>query len=336
MAKISNPELKAAVSAIMERDQSETPLRQMSKRADLSALSRTHREGLQSEFAKAGVDFGRLEKLHSDYKKEAGRLIEKQMPSVDSKPVRPAKSDQKWTQNKKRVYELIGGGLLHTFPIVIDTPIAIYSVPAGAFVDSHIESWNSWATWNHRVTPYGSDEARENFLKFLFAWQNNYPIPVVVKNASADISTRGICLAQANPALFFDINRSTLFLSPYHRVHVGGTSISGDDFWILYVTAVADPYLFAGHVDLEAEDIDRVTSVRCQDIVVESHQIAIFEVGVRGYYSISSTLGDGEGDGWVHYLFAGSGRRIACPAVTLEVSLGVHWPPTASEPATVR
>ena len=77
MAKISNSELRAAVSAIMERDQSETPLRQMSKRADLSALSRTHREGLQSEFAKAGVDFGRLEKLHSDYKKERSQTHRK-------------------------------------------------------------------------------------------------------------------------------------------------------------------------------------------------------------------------------------------------------------------
>jgi hypothetical protein len=325
MAKISNPELKAAVSAIMKRDQSETP-RQMSQRADLSALSRTHREWLQSEFAKAGFDFGRLEKLHSDYKKEAGRLIEKKMPSVDSKPVRPAKSDQKWTQNKKRVYELIGGRPLYTFPVVIDTPEAIYSVPAGALVDPHIESWNSWATWHHRVNPYGSDDARENFLKFLFAWQNNSPNPVVVKNASADISTRGFCSAQANPALPFTINSSTLFLSPYHRVHVGGTSISGDDFWVLYVRAVAGPDLFGGLVDLEAEDIDRVTSVRCRDIVIESKQIAIFEVGVRGYYTIRSTGGPAGGDGYVLYLFDGLGRRIACPSVTLDVTFGVHFP----------
>jgi len=98
MAKSSNSELRAAVSAIMKRDQSKTPLIQKPQRADLSALSRTHLERLQSEFTKAGFDFGRLEKLRSDYKKESRRLIEKQMPSVDSKPIASA------------VYELSMGG----------------------------------------------------------------------------------------------------------------------------------------------------------------------------------------------------------------------------------
>jgi len=120
MADISNSELKAAVAVFMERDQSETALRQKSQRVDLSALRRTHYERLQSEFSKAGFDFTRLEKLHTDYKKEARKLLEKQMPSVDSKPVTPTKSDQEWRENKRRVYELIGGRPLVTFPFVID------------------------------------------------------------------------------------------------------------------------------------------------------------------------------------------------------------------------
>jgi hypothetical protein len=321
VARISNPELKAAVSAIMERDQSKTPLSEKSQRADLSALSRTHHDQLQSEFAKAGFDFGRLKKLYADYRKEANRLIENQIPSVDSKPVRPSKSDQQWTQNKKRVYELIGNRPLVTFPIVIDKPVAIYSIPSGALVDSHIESWNSWATWNHREYPWGNDDVRLAFLKFLFAWQNNSPNPVVIKNASADISTRGFCQAQANPpAVLSFSHRTTLFLNPYHRVHVGGTTISGDDRWVLYLTAYAMSFVLGGEVDLQHKTIDQVNHVRCQDIVVPSHQIAIFEIGVYGYYSIRS-LGPGGGDGHILYWFAGSGCRIACPSVTLELSL---------------
>jgi hypothetical protein len=322
VARISNPELKTAVSAIMERDESKTPLSQVSQRPDLSALSRTYHDRLKSEFAKAGFDFGRLEKLYTDYRKEANRLIEKQMPSVDSRPVRPTKSDQQWTQNKKRVYELIGNRPLVTFPIVIDKPIAIYSIPSGALADSHIESWNSWATWNHRDTEYGSDAGRLAFLKFLFAWQNNSPNPVVVKTASADISTRGFCSARANPFSFWN-TRTDLLLIPYHRAHVGTTSIRESSFSILFLTAFTHGYLFGGQVDLQATDIDQVSHVRCQDIVVPSHQLAIFEVGVRGYYWISS-IGPGGGDGDVNYLFAGSGRRIACPSLALELSLVVQ------------
>ena len=174
MAAISNSELKAAVSEIMERDQSETPLSQKSHRVDLSALRRTHHERLQSEFVKAGFDLSRFEKLHNDYTKEARKLLEKQMPSIDSKPVKPTKSDQEWTENKKRVYELIGGRPLVTFPIVIEFPIAIYSIPSGALIESHIESWNSWARWKHRDINSG-DDAKQAFLKFLFAWRNNSP-----------------------------------------------------------------------------------------------------------------------------------------------------------------
>ena len=154
MADMSKSELKAAASAVMERDQSETPLSQKSQRADLSALRRTHHERLQSEFAKAGFDFSRIEKLYKDYKGEAHKLTKKQLPSVHKKPAKPNRGDHEWVKNKKRVYELIGGRPLVTFPVVIDTPVAIYSIPSGALIDSHIESWNSWAMWNHRDTDW--------------------------------------------------------------------------------------------------------------------------------------------------------------------------------------
>jgi hypothetical protein len=323
MAAISNSELKAAVSEIMERDQSETPLSQKSHRVDLSALRRTHHERLQSEFAKAGFDFSRLEKLHNDYTKEALKLLEKQMPSIDSKPVKPTKSDREWTENKKRVYELIGGRPLVTFPVAIDSPIAIFSIPSGALVDSHIESWNSWARWNHRDKSSG-DEDKQAFLKFLFAWRNNSPNPVIIKNASADLSTRGFCFVRADPAVYFGC-LTQLFFSVYHRAYVGTTTFSGDDRLILNILADADGYLFGGQVELDSRDINRVDHVRCQDIVVPGHGVAIFDVGVEAFYSILSGLyGYGGGEGMVQYLFTASGRRIACPSLVLEISLVVQ------------
>ena len=76
MPEISNSELKAAVSAIMQRDRSELPPRETPQPlAELSELRRAHLELLQSELAKAGLDFGRLEKLYDEYKEKAGKLF---------------------------------------------------------------------------------------------------------------------------------------------------------------------------------------------------------------------------------------------------------------------
>lgn len=149
MRKISNPELKAAVSAIMQRDQTQPAPGETPQLAELSKLRRAHDEWVRSELAKAGLDFGRLEKLYEEYKEEAGKLFEKLTPPDDAKPVEPTEIDREWTENKKRVYELIAGRPLVTFPIVLDAPAAIYSAPSGSLVDSHIGSWNSRARWKH-------------------------------------------------------------------------------------------------------------------------------------------------------------------------------------------
>jgi len=87
MPEISNSELKAAVSAIMQRDRSElSPRETPQPLAELSELRRAHLDLLQSELAKAGLDFGRLEKLYDEDKEKAGKLFKKLTPSDDSEP----------------------------------------------------------------------------------------------------------------------------------------------------------------------------------------------------------------------------------------------------------
>jgi hypothetical protein len=131
MPEISNSEVQAAVSAIMQRDRSKPPPRKTPQPlAALSELRRAHLELLQSELAKAGLDFGRLEKLYDEDKEKAGKLVKKLTPSDDSEPGEPTETDRESTKNRKRVYELIAGRPLVTFPIVLDAPTAIYSVPS--------------------------------------------------------------------------------------------------------------------------------------------------------------------------------------------------------------
>lgn len=315
MADIFESQLKAAVSAIMQRDQSEPPPHQISRRADLSAL-RAHHERLQSEFAKARFDLSRLEKLHNEYKEETSKLFEKQIPPADSEPVKPTKSDREWTDNKKRVYELIAGRPLETFPVVIDAPAAIYSVPSGSLVDSHIESWNSWARWSHRDSRSSNWTLPDGFevasLRFLYAWRNNAPDVAVIKSASADLSIRGQCQGIAQPPLLLDSNVD-VYLYAYHRVYVGTTSLSGDRRNIVGMVAYTQSYLAGGIGDFQTEDLDLVKHVRSQDVLVPSNSVAVFDVGLEARYQIMN--------GEVNYVFVGSGRRIACPALVLELSL---------------
>jgi len=316
MAEISKSQLKAALSAIMEREQAEHPLSQTSQRADLSALRRTHHERLQSEFATAGFDFRRLDKLYNDYKEEARKLLEKHVPPVDSRSVKPTKSDQEWTANKKRVYELIAGRPLVTFPVVIDAPSAIYSIPSGSLVDSHIHNWNSWATWRHDdsadrdwTLPEGFETAS---VRFLFAWQNNTPNVVVIKRASVDLSIRGLCEAIATPPLINGSNVEVRLFA-YHRVFMGQTIISGDRSKVAHTIAFTPGWIAGGVGDFETVDLDLVRHVGSHDVLVPSGQLAIFDVGVEAEYQIQN--------GRVVYVLAESGPGIVCPALILELSL---------------
>lgn len=319
MLEISNSELKAAVSAIMQRDQSKPPPGEMPQLAELSELRRAHHERIQSELAKAGLDFGRLEKLYAEHKEEAGKLFEKRALPDDSKPVEPPEIDREWTKNKKRVYELIAGRPLVPFPIVLDAPVAIYSVPSASLVDSHIGSWNSWARWKHNDSRSGSGFSFPDWeyanIRFLFAWQNNTSNVAIIKRARADLTVRGQLQAIAHPPLLIDVN-TDVNLFAYHRVFVGSTSITSDRHYITGTVAHTDGWLKGGTGDFETVDFNRVKPVIFEDIFVPTNQFAVFDVGLEAEYKIQN--------GTVHYVFTGLDRYIACPSLVLELSLIVQ------------
>ena len=320
MPEISNSELKAAVSAIMQRDQSELPPCETPQPlAELSELRRAHLELLQSELAKAGLDFGRLEKLYDEYKEKAGKLFEKLTPPDDSEPGEPTETDRESTENRKRVYELIAGRPLVTFPIVLDAPTAIYSVPSGSLEDSHIGSWNSWARWKHNDSRSGSawdfpDWEYAN-IRFLFAWQNNTPNVAVIKRGRADLTVRGQLQAIADPPWLIGVS-TEVQLYAHHRVFVGSTSITTDHHYITGTVAFTEGWLQGGTGDFETVDFNRVKPVIFEDILVPANQFAVFDVGLEAHYLIEN--------GKVHYVFTGPGRYIACPSLVLELSLVVQ------------
>lgn len=319
MADVPKSQLQAAISAIMQRDQSKPQPRETPHLAELSELRRAHLERLQSELAKAGLDFGKLEKLYDKYKKEADKLYEKLTPRDDPRPVELTESDREWIDNKKRVYELIAGRPLVTFPIVLDAPTVIYSIPSGSLLDSHVGSWNSWARWKHSDSRSGSGflfyDWEYAYIRFLFAWHNNTPNVAVIKRARADLTVRGQLQAIAHPPLLIGVNTDVL-LYANHRVFVGSTSLTTDHHYITGTVAYTDGWLKGGTGDFETVDFNRVKPVIFEDILVPANQFAVFDVGLEAEYKIQN--------GAVHYVFTGPGRYIACPSLALELSLVVQ------------
>ncbi|MET9020695.1 hypothetical protein ABZV93_11975 [Actinopolymorpha sp. NPDC004070] len=324
MTGISKAQLDSAISAIVESGESEPPADGQARHAELSALRRTHYERLRSEFADADAGFlGRLQALSREYRDEVASVLERRAPTVESGAVEPTRSDREWIDNRKAVYELIAGRPLVTFPVVIDAPVAIYSTPSSSLIDSHIERWGSWATWLRQDVREANWELpaphfKTASLNFLFAWQNDSANPVVIKRASADLSLRGHCEAIAWPTDWSLVDSNVdLALRAHHRVYLASTAITGYDEYIFYRVAHALPVLLGGtHEDIENVELDLVKHLACHDIVVPSNRLAIFQVGILTEHLIMN--------GSVNYFFTGSGRRILCPSLALELSLVVH------------
>lgn len=316
MAEVAHSQIEAAISAIMQRDKARPQPAGNPHLAELSELRRAHLERLNSELARAGLDVDRLERLHEEYRKASDELYGKLMPPDDPKPVALTRSDQAWIDNKKRVYELIAGRPLVTFPILLDAPTAIYSIPSGSLIDSHIETWNSWAKWKHNDSRNGSAflyyDWEYAYIRFLFAWHNNTPNVAVVKHARADLTVRGQLQAIAHPPLIADVN-TDLHLYANHRVFVGATSLTTDHHYITGTVAYTEGWLQGGIGDFETVDLNRVKPVIFEDILVPANQFAIFDVGLEAQYKIQN--------GAVHYVFTGEGRYLACPTLALELGL---------------
>jgi hypothetical protein len=318
MADNPKSQIKAALSTITERDRLARPHWQKSQRDELSALARAHHERLQSELAKAGLDFARLEQLHDEFEKEAEKLFEKRRPPTVSKPTKPSTVNQAWAENKRQVYKLLAGRPSVTFPYFIVAPLEIYADPPDSLLEWHIASWDSWARWRHMVR-----EAHWVFpdfvptrLRFVFAWRNETALPIVVRSASCDISLLGQCHTQANPPFLLSSNVD-LDLWAYEDV-VAGSTITSDDRPCVILHAYTPGFLSGGEGGYDYHEFPpgTVKHVACHDILVPSGEWAIFDVGLRGHYYVMK--------GEMEYQFEAGANRVTCPALVLELSLVVQ------------
>jgi hypothetical protein len=304
MAEFSKSELEAAVAA-MTRDQSGTAQSERAQRVEFSALRRTYHERLRSELAEMGFDFSRLERLSTDFKEEARKLRDRQMPSADSKPAKPTISDQELIDNQKRVYELIGDRPLVTSQVVVDTATFIFGAPGGALIDSQLAPLNNWAEWAFGFTHDGDFLSDDWSLHFFFYWRNDSPNDVVIKTASAGLLTSGSVTVVAFGHIFqYSAVRASLFANL--RVQGSGPIVDSGGA-VLVNNLFADTTFYGGGSE-NSRTLDQFDRLTCHDIVVPAERTANIDVKISGFNSI-------DGDGFLNYLFP----RFLCPSVVLEV-----------------
>ena len=192
----ADSDLKAAVSAILKREQSERSELQTSPDPQFAALSRKLGEKLQPIYSAAGFDIKKIRELQSEHRNAFDQLLEKRKPKIDKSFTLRLRER---TSNKKRALELAGGKPLTITQIVLDKPTSIYATPSGTLVDDHIESWNSWAKVRFIKDDWGG-YAR---LKFFFGWRNPSSEFSAVINAKGEIVAHGRFTVAAYPGIPF-------------------------------------------------------------------------------------------------------------------------------------
>ncbi|HXV25947.1 MAG TPA: hypothetical protein VED46_17040 [Alphaproteobacteria bacterium] len=146
-------------------------------------------------------------------------------------------------------------------------------------------------------------------LKFFFSWENSTDFFAVI-NANAALIVRGICQANAVGGVFFG-GWVNLGLTANLKVHLGGTVLQGPYASITTLTADTWGSAFFGDGDLKTANIYTTPLMSRKNILVQDHQLVIFEVSLDATYWIDS--------GSVTIEFSSQDRNVTCPALEIEL-----------------
>lgn len=309
MAKVSQSELKAALSAILARERlSETSTPRKPKDTRLASSRRNLRKRLNSEFTVAGLDTARIGKILAQDHKQVRRQIKAREVAANKNVARPKDYYRYELNNRKRALEHITGSPLTITPIVIGTPLSIFANPSGMLTDFNIQNGNSWAKINHTDTsaPYSWPPS----LKFFFGWKNQSDYKAVI-NAKSDLLIRGICEAAAVSGVVLD-SASSLTLDVGFKIYMGSFWIQGPSRQLLSLSPEAwDPFGLGTWEDKESKSLDTVEHVSLSNILVDDNQLVIFQVSLTATYWT-----DG---GWISVDFATQNRSVTCPSLVVEL-----------------
>jgi hypothetical protein len=276
--------LKAAVSAILKREQSERSESQTSPDPRFAALSRNLGEKLEPIYSAAGLDIKKIRELQKEHRAAFEQLLERSKPKIDKFF---ALHLRERTSNKKRALELAGGKPLTITQIVLDQPTFIFVTPAGMFVDEHIESWNNFA----KVLLGVQDVDGHASLKFFFGWRNPSSEFSAVINAKGEIVAHGFWEIAAFTGVIFG-GEAALRIGSELKVHAAG-HIVGLDMDVLLSERSVKAYggLYGSDNQRKEGTINAINNLACNNIIVGPDEQVIFEVAMNISYEMVKDAG---------------------------------------------
>lgn len=275
----ADSDLKAAVSAILEREQSERSELQISPDPEFAALSRNLGEKLQPIYAGAGLDIKKIRELQKEHRDAFKQLLERSKPKIDKSFALRLREK---TNNKKRALEIVGGKPVTLTQLVVDKPTSIYATPSGMFVDEHIESWNNWA----KVLFHDEDVAGLAHLKFFFQWRNPSSEFSAVINAEGEIVAHGSYELAAYTNIFTG-GQADLQVFTTLNVFAKTQHVAQDMDLLKYDAGVqAHGGLFGADNQIKEGTLNAVNNLKCNNIIVAPDELVTFEVAMTMDYNM--------------------------------------------------
>jgi hypothetical protein len=308
--KISNRQVQAAVSAIVQTDQRAGPISPAhfneSNRVWIRRNLRKHLEPVLSEM---GLGKAKLNEVIARHHDDVKRYLKRQEAEKKKTFSRLAKYYQIGVANRQDAIKRLAGSPLISAPLIIDKPASIFIYPSGMLAEDHIESGNSWAKLIWRDDD--DVEGKEASVKFFFAWENPFDYLAVI-NVNAALAVRGQCTLSVSPGAVLG-SSSDLFLTTQLKVHMSGIALGGHDQEQKITSFGVDTWgsIFGGDPVSETEDVFSTVNLSYKQILVDARQLVIIEVSMIAAYWIDT--------GSVDLIFARDHPYVSCPGVIIEI-----------------
>jgi hypothetical protein len=275
MAQLSESEARAAISAIIEREEREGIISpeeiSLRNRVWTQRNLKKHLEPIFAEVVdRLGLDKEKIGRALAQHQDEVTKYLKEQQADTDKKFAVLTKRYQEEMANRKAAIEQIIALAPAARLTYLDRPIFISAAPTGILIDDHIESYKSFAKVFSEVTEDWTYGYRS--VSFWFVWPNESDDDVMVKGASAFLTVAGKCTAHTDWSVTWP-NSAYLSLYGALGVYVGQTFSGGLIEYIEHCDLSGT--VFGGD---DSKDVFRTVVPSVSEILVQAHQAAIIFV----------------------------------------------------------
>jgi hypothetical protein len=310
-AGANKSKVKTAISAIRNQKRPDISQFDFSNSARALSLRRKLGKQLQTEFADAGLDIKKNNKILADHQSEARGVLEKEK-SKSAKTFAALNKDlQREIANKKKAVEWLASR-----PPITTTLIPLWTaweigVTPVALVDTHIEPSNNWARILYtRQSDTNGNETID--VGFWFAWENPSEY-LAVLNAESDLFYQGFCRAVGNPDVFW-YGESWIDLYVDFKVFVGGAVVYESGFTEIArrIYGKGGAEIVLGGFGIDSLGISGSNHLATSNISVDGRQLVLFFLHFEAEYNIRNGSIDIDFDKEQDHF-------IMCPGVQIEL-----------------